>query len=61
MQTCIGSGGVHGVPVGQEPPTNSPRMTSAEAVTDCKLLQLSISSLGGSHARALSQLEPLFW
>ena len=37
-----------GVPVGQEPLTNSDaiRATSATAVTDCRLLQLSATAIG---------------
>ena len=53
VQTCKGDGsdGVYGVPVGQEPLTNSPRMTTAKAVTDCRLLQLSAGALGLSFLR----------
>lgn len=51
LQACTGTGsdGVHGLPVGQETLTNVSRMTTACAVTNCRLLQFSALDLGLSR------------
>lgn len=44
-----GADGVDGLPVGTETLTNVSRMTTATAITDCRLLQLSSNDLGLSR------------
>jgi len=57
LQTCTddGSDGMHGLPVGQETLTKVSRMTTAYAVTNCRLLQFSATNLGLSATKVMRE------